>query len=125
MSKNREECFVEQLTDGGSGANRDEKRKAELLRIFDGMEDQKEIILPMIDDVVFLEEQLQMLRKLPQIRVHPDYPDIQKQTESAKLYIKLFQQYNQAIKTLTGILRKDAVEEESPLREYLKRIKDR
>ncbi len=125
MSKNGEECFVKQLNNGmddGSGAV---KRKAELLRIFDGMEDQKEIILPMIDDVVFLEEQLMMLRKLPQIRVHPDYPDIQKQTESAKLYIKLFQQYNQAIKTLTGILRKDAVEEESPLREYLKRIKDR
>lgn len=96
------------------------ERKAELLRIFSSMEDQKDIILPMIDDVVFLEEQLMALRKLPQIRVHPEYPDIQKQTEAAKLYVKLFQQYNQAIKTLTGILRKDAAEEESPLRAFLK-----
>ena len=94
-------------------------RKQELLKVFDQVEDTKGIILPMIDDVVFLEEQLKELRKLPFIKVHPQYPDIQKPTAAAKQYKELLQQYNNCIKILTSILRKDAVEEESPLRAFL------
>ena len=94
-------------------------RKEELLKIFDQIEDTKDIITPMIDDVVFLEDQLQELRKLPFIKVHPQYPDIQKPTAAAKQYKELLQQYNNCIKILTGILRKDAPEEESPLRAFL------
>lgn len=94
-------------------------RKEELLKIFDQVDDSKNIIAPLIDDVVFLEEQLQELRKLPFIRVHPQYPDIQKATPAAKQYKELLQQYNNCIKILTGILRKDAAEEESPLRAFI------
>lgn len=94
-------------------------RKEELLKIFDQVEDTKGIILPMIDDVVFLEEQLESLRKLPFIKVHPEYPEIQKPTAAAKQYKELLQQYNNCIKILTGILRKDAPEEESPLRAFI------
>lgn len=94
-------------------------RKEELLQIFDQIEDTKGIILPMIDDVVFLEDQLKELRKLPFIKVHPQYPDIQKPTAAAKQYKELLQQYNNCIKILTGILRKDAPEEDSPLRAFL------
>lgn len=95
-------------------------RKEELLKIFDQIEDTKGIILPMIDDVVFLEGQLEELRKLPFIKVHPDYADIQKPTAAAKQYKELLQQYNNCIKILTGILRKDAPEDESPLRAFIK-----
>lgn len=98
-------------------------RKEELLAIFDQVEDAKGIIRPMIDDVLFLEEHLERLRQLPQIEVHPKHPTMQRQTEAAKQYIKYFQQYNNAIKTLTGILRKDAAEEESPLRAFLQERK--
>ena len=94
-------------------------RKEDLLKIFDQVEDTKGIILPMIDDVVFLEEQLEALRKLPFIKVHPEYPEIQKPTAAAKQYKELLQQYNNCIKILTGILRKDAPEEESPLRAFI------
>ena len=94
-------------------------RKEELLKIFDQVEDTKGIILPMIDDVVFLEEQLEALRKLPFIKVHPEYPEIQKPTAASKQYKELLQQYNNCIKILTGILRKDAPEEESPLRAFI------
>ena len=94
-------------------------RKQELLKIFEEVEDTKGIIIPMIDDVVFLEEQLKELRKLPFIKVHPEYPDIQKPTAAAKQYKELLQQYNNCIKILTGIVRKDAPEEDSPLRAYL------
>lgn len=94
-------------------------RKEELLQVFDQMDDQKGIIAPLIDDVVFLEDQLQDLRKLPFIRVNPSDPSQQKATPAAKQYKELLQQYNNCIKILTGILRKDAAEEESPLRAFL------
>lgn len=94
-------------------------RKEELLKTFEQIEDTKGIILPMIDDVVFLEEQLQELRKLPFMKVNPNNPAQQKPTAAAKQYKELLQQYNNCIKILTGILRKDAPEEESPLRAFL------
>lgn len=95
------------------------ERKDELLKIFAQVDDAKGIILPLIDDVVFIEQQLSELRKLPFIKVHPQYPDIQKPTPAAKQYKELLQQYNNCIKILTGILRKDTPEEESPLRAFL------
>ena len=94
-------------------------RTEELLKIFDQIDDSKGIIRAMIDDVVFLEERLKELRKLPFIKVHPDYPDIQKPTAAAKQYKELLQQYNNCIKILTGVLRKDAPEEDSPLRAFI------
>lgn len=99
-------------------------RKDELIHIFDQIEDTKGIIMPMIEDVVFLETQLQELRKLPFIKVHPDFPDIQKPTAAAKQYKELLQQYNNCIKILTGILRKDTPEEESPLRAFINARKE-
>lgn len=94
-------------------------RKEELLKIFDQIEDTKNIILPMIDDVVFLEEQLEALRKLPFIRVNPHDPSLQRPTPAAKQYKELLQQYNNCIKILTSVLRKDAPEEDSPLRAFI------
>jgi hypothetical protein len=73
----------------------------------------------MIDDVVFLEQQLDQLRKLPFMKVNPQNPAQQKPTPAAKQYKELLQQYNNCIKILTGILRKDAPEEDSPLRAFL------
>ena len=94
-------------------------RKDELLQLFYFIEDTKSIISPMIDDLIFLEDRLQELRKLPFLRVNPKDPSMQKPTPAAKQYKELLQQYNNCIKILTGILRKDAPEEESPLRAYL------
>ena len=94
-------------------------RKEELLKVFDGIEGTKDVILPMIDDVVFLEGQLQRLRTLPFLRVNPKDPSQQKPTAAAKQYKELLQQYNNCIKILAGVLRKDAAEEESPLRTFL------
>lgn len=95
------------------------KRKEELLQLFEQVEDTKGLILPLIDDVVFLEEQLTILRKLPFIKVNPKNTSQQKPTPAAKQYKELLQQYNNCIKILTGILRKDTPEEDSPLRAYL------
>lgn len=97
----------------------DMNRKEELLKAFEQVENAKDIILPMIDDVVFLEDRLTELRKLPFIRINPNNPAMQKPTPAAKQYKELLQQYNNCIKILTGILRKDGHEEESPLRAFL------
>lgn len=94
-------------------------RKEELLKIFEGIEDAKGIILPLIDEVVYLERELDMLRKLPKIRVNPKNPEIQKTTSAQKNYISCLQQYNNCIKTLLGVFRKDTPEEESPLRAFI------
>lgn len=95
-------------------------RKEELLTIFDEIEGVKGIIRPLIDDVVFLEARLLELRELPFIRVNPKNAADQKATPAAKQYKEFLQQYNNCIKILCGVLTKNAVEDESPLRAFLK-----
>jgi len=82
-------------------------RKEELLEIFSEV-DEKEIKLlnPLMDEVVFLEEQMQMLRKMPQIKTHPTNPMLQKKTEAAKFYKECLQSYKDAIRILIGVLNK-------------------
>lgn len=99
-------------------------RKEELIKVFEQIDDTKDVIMPMIDDVVFLEDQLQQLRKLPFIRVNPKDPAQQKLTPAAKQYKELLQQYNNCVKILTSVLRKDAPEEESPLRAFVNARKE-
>ena len=99
-------------------------RRQELLKIFESVEDTKGLIMPMIDDVIFLECKLEDLRKLPFLRVNPKDPSMQKATPAAKQYKELLQQYNNCIKILAGVLRKDVPEEESPLRAYLNARKE-
>jgi hypothetical protein len=97
-------------------------RKKELLGLFTDEEEAKGLIIPLIDDVVFLEARLQELRALPFLRINPENPALQKPTPASKQYKELLQQYNQCIKILAGILRKEDTEEESPLRAYLKSL---
>lgn len=95
-------------------------RKAVLLKVFENI-DGREVIEPMIDDVVFLEERLEELRALPLIRVNPADTSQQKATPAAKLYKELLQQYNGLIKTLTILISRSGGEtDDSPLREYFK-----
>ena len=94
------------------------KDRAEVLRdLFKDVEGgARDVVDPLIDDMVFIEGRLEELRKLPQLRISPKG---QKATPAAKQYKELLQQYTNIIKVLTGILRKDSGEEESPLRAYL------
>ena len=95
-------------------------RKDELMKVFKDLDDVKEIITPMINDVVFLEEKLTELRRLPFIRVNPKNNADQKPTAAAKQYKEFLQQYNNCIKILTSVLNKNTSEDESPLRSFLK-----
>jgi hypothetical protein len=76
----------------------------------------------LIDEIVFIEEQLRELKKLPFISVHPKNPALQKATPAAKLYKEMMQQYNNSLRLLfrlSGDINGDT-EEESPLRKWLR-----
>lgn len=95
-------------------------RENELRRIFSGIDgDVRETVSQLIDETVYLEQQLAMLRKKPMFRVHPQHPELQKVSPHAKLYKEFLQQYTNCIKALLSVLTKNAPEEVSPLRQWL------
>ena len=96
-------------------------RKEDLLNIFKDV-DSKEIIIKLIEDIVFLEERLEELRKLPMVRINPNDPTQQKATPASKLYKEFLQQYNNTVKNLASFIRKTDSTEESPLEIYLKNL---
>ena len=97
------------------------ERLEKLQKIFSNIDDSaKEVIFPMLDDVAFIENQLEELKKFPFIEISSRNPARQRQTAAAKQYKELMQQYNACIKTLLTALRRNGGEETSPLEEYLK-----
>lgn len=101
-----------------NGAQND--REAALRAIFEGIDDgMRSVIDPLITETAYLERELSSLRALPKIRVHPSDPQRQQTTPAAKLYKELLQQYTNCVKVLTVVLRREAPEEESPLRQWL------
>lgn len=100
-------------------------RKQELLDCFKNVnDDKKTIIANLIDEVVFLENQLSELKKMPMVKVHPQHKELVKPTPASKLYKEFLQQYNNTIKNLSSMLRKDEQKEDSPLRRYLRKLQD-
>lgn len=75
----------------------------------------------LIDEIVYLEEQMAELKKLPFIKIHPKNPAIQKATPAAKLYKEMLQQYNNSMRLLLRIAGDlGEAEEISPLRKWVK-----
>jgi hypothetical protein len=74
------------------------------------------------EEIVFLEERMRELKKLPFIKINPKDPTKQKGTAAAKQYKELLQQYNNSLKLLLKIAGDlGEVEEESPLRIWAKK----
>lgn len=84
-------------------------------------ENEKKLIDPLIDEVISLEEELETYRKLPQIRINPDNPALQKKTEAAKLRKECSQSYMNAIRILLATLHKV---DSSAQDELLKRLEE-
>ena len=102
------------------------ERVDELSGIFEGIgDDLQKMIRPLITETAYLGRELDGLRGLPKIRVHPKDPQRQQTTPAAKLYKELLQQYTNCIKVLTSVLVKNAPEEESPLRQWLAERRER
>ena len=67
--------------------------------------DKKQIASTILDELVFIEENLAVLRTKPLIKFHPEYPELSKTTPAAKLYKELLGQKNNLIRTLNNTLR--------------------
>lgn len=91
-------------------------RREELLSL---VEDTPALV-KLVDEMLYLEERIGELKKLPFIKVHPKDPSRQKATPAAKQYKELLQQYTNIIKTITRASGIDDVEEESPLRAWVR-----
>ena len=82
-------------------------RRDQLEEIFKNVDEgQKQLVDRLLDEVVFLEEKMVELRKLPFVNVHPTNPALQKTTPAAKLYKECSQSYMNAIRILSSILHK-------------------
>ena len=81
----------------------------------------RKMMEPLIDDIVFLEETLYALKRLPFIRVSDKDSNRQKATPAAKQYTELLQQYNNSLKVLRSAMNKTDGEEESELRKWFNR----
>lgn len=95
-------------------------RREKLDEIFKDIdENKKDLISPLLDDVVFLEEQMEKLKKMPFIQVHPSDPTKQRVTKASKLYKEQSQSYMNAIHILSSLLNK---QDTSAQNELLKRL---
>lgn len=75
----------------------------------------------LIEEVVFLEEQMTALKKLPFVRVNPKDTSLQKQTPAARVYREMLSQYNNALRLLLRVSGDLGDEkEESPLRKWMR-----
>lgn len=93
-------------------------------------EEAEDLLRNTVEEIVFIEERLKELKKLPFIKVHPEYPELQKPTPAAKMYKELLQQYNNCIKLVESVIYRDKKmdqdeAEESPLRKWFRENKER
>ena len=82
-------------------------RREELNEIFKNVEEnQRQLVSRLLDEVVFLEERMSELKKLPFVSVNPKNPAQQRMTPAAKLYKECTQSYMNAIRILCSLLHK-------------------
>ena len=97
-------------------------RKDEILNyIKENRPNELVLLSPLVDEVVFLEERLEELRKNPFIEIHPVDKTKQRPTQSAKLYKELLQQYNNCMKTVLVKSGGEDSDDTSPLRDFMKK----
>ena len=95
-------------------------RAEDLREVFKDIDEGKRTIIDnLIDEAVFLEGQMQELKKYPFIKFHPQNPNLQKITAAGKQYREFLQTYTNIIDKLARIYGREELEEESPLRAFL------
>lgn len=100
----------------------DKKRKNDIYSLFEHVDEgERELITPLIKQVLFLEDKMDELKEMPFVRVNPKNPLMQKTTPAAKLYKECMQSYMNAIRILLNTLRKV---ESSAADELLERLKE-
>ena len=101
-----------------------EAERAKLLAIFAEVETaKKQLVEGLIEDAAFLYAEnwalRQGLQQTGMVKVHPQYPEIQKPVEAARQYRQNANSYAVVIKALNGVLSKNLLgDEEDELEEY-------
>lgn len=99
----------------------DVNRKNQIYSLFYHIdEDERELIGPLIEQVLFLEQRMSEIQKLPFLKINPKNPMMQKVTPAAKLYKECMQSYMNAIRILLNTLRKVESSAADELLEHLK-----
>lgn len=95
-------------------------RKEGLNRIFKDIDyNEKQLIEPLLDEMIFLENKMTELKKLPFLNINPKNSAQQRITPAAKLYKECSQSYMNAVRIGLGLLNKiDSAEKD----ELLKRL---
>ena len=101
------------------------ERKEQLYKIVDELDESIQLFArSLVDRMLYLEERLFELEKLPFIKVHPDDPTKQKETPARKMYVPLLQQYNLVIKTLCKLIGIEAEPDEGKMGEFKKYLQN-
>lgn len=101
-----------------------DERKKELSKMVDSINSDavKSLVLPLIDEMLYLENELDKVKQLPFISYNKTNRAIQKILPAQKVYTSLMQQYNNIVKNLSNIMIKQGVKNTSPLRAYLEKV---
>lgn len=91
--------------------------------IFKDVEESKrKLVEGLIEDAAFLKAENDILKqtisKTGMVKIHPEYPDLQKPTEAGKQYLKNINSYSVVIKTLNGVLSKNIIEDDDDMSEF-------
>ena len=89
-------------------------RKEKLYKIIGELDENVQLIgYSLVDRMLYLEDRLFELEKLPFIQVHPTNPFKQRELPARKMYIPLLQQYNITIKSILKLVGVNVGDEES------------
>jgi hypothetical protein len=97
-----------------------EKKLRDIFKDID--EGKRKIVDNLITEAVFLEEQMQKLKQYPFIKFHPTNPELQKVTAAGKQYREFLQTYVNLIDKLCRYYSNEEIEEDSPLRAFMKTL---
>jgi regulator of replication initiation timing len=94
-----------------------------LSEIFKDVEESKrKLVEGLIEDAAFLKAEndilKQVIAKTGMVKVHPEFPELQKPTEAGKQYLKNINSYSVVIKTLNGVLSKNIIEDEEDMSDF-------
>ena len=96
---------------------------AKLTEIFSEVDPNKaKLVAGLIEDAAFLKAENYILKQTitvtGMVKIHPQYPEMQKSTEAAKQYLKNVNSYAVVVKALNGVLAKGVIEEDEELDEF-------
>lgn len=100
------------------------ERLESLKAIFEKVDaDKAAVISPLLPQVVFMEQRLEELKKVPHIRIHPKNPARQEITAAGKQYKETMQAYNNCLKILLSTLGRYSQEEADEFDKWLEEYK--